>query len=83
MPFFTKEDLLYPYRWGRHAEGDIFERDHGETVLSFINSFGNSEGAEVKGVGHKIERLLHQHLPEDITELPAIHSWIVRNWRSY
>lgn len=83
MPFFTREDLIYPYNWSECPSGQCFERDNGHNVLSFINSFGNSEGAEVKGVGHKIERLLHEHLPENINDARGIHNWMLHNWRQF
>ena len=83
MNFFTRDDLQYCYDWKPIRDNGEFHRDHGHTVLSFINTFGSREGVQLKVIGHKIERLLHEHVPEELTDSAMIYHWMIINWRRY
>lgn len=91
METYLKSALRYSYNWSGYEENDPrisglpdatpFNRHEGEEVLYLIHCLTNHLAYGVENFGDKIERMIHQDLPETITsQAEAIH-WIKANWR--
>lgn len=93
MDTFRKADLVYKYRWSHYAKNDPrisglpdhtnFNRQEGEEVLYLISTLTDHVAWGVEGFGGKVEKLIHDHLPEDITSQREVMRWIKEHWKSH
>lgn len=92
MDTFRKEDLMYDYVWSRYEKDDPritgvpdtteFNRTEGEEVLYIISSLTDHVAWGVEGFGSKVEKMIHDHLPEDIKNQKQTVRWIKDNWKN-
>ena len=91
MDTIEKSNLLYEYTWSVYKEDDPrihgladatkFDRKEGYEVLYIIRQFTDHLGCELTDFRHRVEKLIHDQLPEDIqTQKDTIH-WIHENWK--
>ena len=92
METYTKSELLYDYSWSVYADNDPrisgkpdstpFDRREGEEVLYLIHCLSDHLAYGVECFGERIETLIHDHLPGEITtQAEALH-WIKTHWRT-
>lgn len=92
METYLKSALRYSYTWSAYADDDPrisgspdatpFNRHEGEEVLYLIHCLSDHLAYGVENFGDKIERMIHQHLPETITTQAEAMRWIKAHWRS-
>ena len=92
METFTKSDLMYEYNWSHYEKDDArisgipdnteFNRKEGLEVLYMINFLTDHLAYEVRGFGNKIEKIIHDRLPVEITNQKNTIRWIKDNWRN-
>lgn len=91
---FDKKSMLYShYTWDRYEESDprisgrlqdiAFNRKSGPEVLHLIRVLMILWGLETKEGGQKIERMIHNYLPTNITTQYSVKTWIILNWKFY
>ena len=91
MDTFTKENLKYEYNWSRYEKDDPrisgipdateFNRKEGEEVYYIINHLTEHVAWDVGNFGSKIEQLIHDRLPDEITNQKDTIKWIRENWK--
>ena len=91
METFGKDDLVYEYRWSEYEKDDplvsgvpdttTFDRKEGWQVLYVINHLTNHLAWDVGSFGKKIEKLIHDRLPEDIISQKDTIEWIKEHWK--
>lgn len=91
METYEKSALRYSYDWSVYADNDPrisghpdatpFNRKEGEEVLYLIHRLSDHLAYGVESFGEKIERMIHQDLPETITTQAEAIGWIKANWR--
>jgi hypothetical protein len=92
MDTLRKEDLAYTYTWSRYEKDDPkisgipdatpFNRKEGYEVLYLINNLADHLAWSVESFGNKVEKMIHDRLPEDITTQQETVSWIKENWKN-
>lgn len=92
METYLRSALRYPYGWSVYADNDPrisgppdftpFNRQEGEEVLYLIHCLSDHLAYGVESFGEKIERMIHQDLPETITSQAEAIAWIKAHWRS-
>jgi hypothetical protein len=92
MDTFTKENLTYEYNWSQYEKVDPrisgipddteFNRKEGEEVFYIINHLTDHVAWDVGNFAHRIERLIHDRLPEEITNQKDTIEWIRKNWKN-
>ena len=90
METFKKSDLVYTYNWTPYDSDDprisgtpdttLFNRKEGLEALYMINYLTDHLAYGVDSFGHRIEKLLHDHLPEEINTQEEPIAWIKNNW---
>jgi hypothetical protein len=91
---YVKENMRYrDYNWSSYREGDPrisgsinhtkFNRSEGNEVLYLVKTFMTDWGLEGIASGHKIERMIRDFLPYNITTQVDIKIWIKMNWKYY
>lgn len=90
METFTKDDLVYEYKWSHYEKDDpkisgipdasTFNRKEGWQTLYIINHLTNHLAWDVNSFGEKIEKMIHDHLPEEISTQKETIQWIKDNW---
>lgn len=91
MDTFEKTDLLYEYTWSLYQDDDprisglpdatTFDRKEGAEVLYMIRQMADHLGWELANFGHKMEKMIHDQLPEDIRTQRDTLKWIQENWK--
>ncbi|MDD2466425.1 MAG: hypothetical protein PHI97_20690 [Desulfobulbus sp.] len=92
MDAFCKEDLVYEYSWSKYDPKDPkvsgvpdtteFNKNEGEQVAYLINYLTEHLAWSVEEFGAKVEKLIHERLPEKkISQTETIH-WIKENWKT-
>ena len=92
MDTFTKENLKYEYNWSHYEKDDPrisgipdateFNRKEGEEVFYIINHLTDHVAWDVGSFGSKVEHLIHDRLPEVITNQKDVIQWIRENWKN-
>ena len=92
MDTFTKENLKYEYNWSRYEKDDPrisgipdateFNRKEGEEVFYIITHLTEHAAWDVGSFGSKIEQLIHDRLPDAITNQKDTMKWIRENWKN-
>lgn len=92
MDTFTKENLRYEYNWSQYETDDPrisgipdtteFNRKEGEEVFYIINHLTDHLAWDVVSFGCKVEQLIHDRLPEEITNQKDAIKWIRENWKN-
>lgn len=92
METYEKSALRYSYSWSVYADDDPrisgpadatpFNRHEGEEVLYLIHCLSSHLAYGVESFGEKIERMIHQDLPEGITTQAEAMHWIKAHWRN-
>ena len=92
MDTFTKENLKYEYNWSRYEKDDprisgipdatVFNRKEGEEVFYIINHLTEHVAWDVGNFWSKIEQLIHDRLPDEITNQKDAIKWIRENWKN-
>ena len=92
--FLEKSNLKYKdYKWTAYSKEDPritgkpkttpFNKQEGNEVLSLINEFAFAfELSESKDT-EKIEKMIHDNLPEDALTRKSALDWIEFNWNKY
>jgi hypothetical protein len=88
---FSKEDLMYEYRWSPYDKDDPrisgipdtteFNRKEGQEVLFIISSLTDHVAWGVEGFGSKVEKMIHDRLPEEINNQEETIRWIKEHWK--
>lgn len=91
MESFTKSDLLYEYEWSEYDKEDprvsglpddtAFNRKEGWETLYIINYLTDHLAYGVDSFGTRIEKMIHDRLPEEITTQRDAIQWIKDNWK--
>lgn len=80
MAFYDKSDLSYEYDWTEYSEIDLQKKtlnpEEGYEVLYFINGFAEKHSFVNKMTGTIIERLIKNHLPENLNCNDQIMEWL-------
>jgi len=92
MDTFGKNDLIYDYSWSDYNKDDPrvsgvpdstpFNKNEGEEIVYLINYLSEHLAWSVEEFGAKVERLLHEHLPEDEISQKETIQWIKKNWKT-
>lgn len=92
MDTFTKENLIYEYNWSQYKINDPrisgipdtteFNRKEGEDVFYIINHLTDHVAWDVGSFACKVEQLIHDRLPEEITNQQDTIQWIRENWKN-
>lgn len=91
---YNKKTMLYEhYVWDQYEEDDprvsgklteiAFNRSSGPEVLYLIHDLMISWGLEGKASGQKIERMIKNFLPYNLTTQQNVKTWIKQNWKYY
>lgn len=90
METFKKSDLVYSYNWTQYEKDDprisgipdatMFNRKEGLETLYIINYLTDHLAYGVDSFGHRLEKLIHDQLPEEITTQQDTIAWIKNNW---
>lgn len=91
---YLKGNMLYrDYNWSVYPEGDQrisgsinntkFNRSEGYEVLYLVRTFMADWGLDGVASGQKIERMIRNFLPYNITTQVDIKIWIKMNWKHY
>jgi hypothetical protein len=92
METFQQSDLVYEYAWSTYAkddprisgppDGTAFNRKEGWEVLYIVNYLTDHLAWGVDSFGHRMERFVHDLLPEDITTQREAIQWIKDHWKN-
>ena len=86
----TKSDLKYCYSGyvksddpAQLEEPDpaCLNRRQWYEVLYFVNMFANIYGKGSSGVARHAEKLLHDHVPQDLNSHEQIKQWLLDYWK--
>lgn len=90
MDTFRKEDLRYTYCWSAYEKEDprvsgvpdatVFNRHEGQEILYLINYLTDHVAWGVESFGSKMEQLIHDQLPPEITSQQETIRWIREHW---
>ena len=93
METFKKNDLVYEYKWSHYEKDDPrisgmpdateFNRKEGWETLYIINFLADHVAWGVESFGNKMEKLVHDRLPEDIKTQEDTIRWIKDNWKNF
>lgn len=93
MDTFRKEDLVYEYAWSRYEQDDPrisgipdatpFNRKEGQEVLYIISSLTDHVAWSVEGFGNRVEKMIHDRLPDKIKNQEEAIRWIQENWKNF
>jgi hypothetical protein len=93
MPLMKSSDLKYKYAWMAIPADDprvtgkdgstLFNRYDGYEVLSLMNRFADEKHLQEKVCGHKLEIMIHDHLPKEIRSQRLVRKWLTQNWGQY
>ena len=93
MDTFRKEDLVYEYAWSRYEKDDPrvsgvpdatpFNRKEGQEVLYIISSLTDHVAWSVEGFGNRVEKMIHDRLPDKIKNQEEAIRWIQENWKNF
>lgn len=93
MDTFTKDGLTYTYHWSQYEKNDprvsglpdstAFNRTEGMEVLYIINSLTDHLAYGVDCFGNKVEKMIHDLLPQEIVSQQDTVRWIQENWKRY
>ena len=93
MDTFTRNDLMYEYKWSQYEKNDPrisgvpdstgFNKKEGEEVFYIINHLTDHVAWDVGNFAYKIERLIHDRLPGEITDQKDTVAWIRKNWSNF
>ncbi len=91
METFKKSDLIYEYNWSLYEKDDPrssgmldtteFDRREGLQVLFIINYLTDHLAWSVESFGNKLEKLIHDRLPEGVNNQKDTIQWIKDNWK--
>lgn len=92
MDTFRKEDLMYEYTWSQYEKDDPrisgipdateFNRQEGHEIIYIINLLTDHVAWGVEGFGAKMEKLIHDRLPKEITNQKDTIQWIKDHWKN-
>jgi len=92
MDTFRKEDLVYEYAWSPYEKDDPkvsgvpdatpFNRKEGQEVLYIISSLTDHVAWSVEGFGNRVEKMIHDRLPDEIKNQEEAIRWIQENWKN-
>jgi hypothetical protein len=93
MPLMKGAELKYKYSWMAIPADDprvsgkdgntLFNRQDGYEVLSMINRVAAENHLKEKVLGHKMEMMIHDHLPKKIFSQGSVKKWLAQNWEKY
>jgi hypothetical protein len=91
MDNLNRKALLYTYTWNHFTENDPkvsgppdttpFNKKEGEEVLYLIDYLSKHLAWSVEEFATKVERLIHDHMPEREMSQQEVIAWIKENWR--
>ncbi|MBL7766897.1 MAG: hypothetical protein JNJ58_12425 [Chitinophagaceae bacterium] len=88
---FKKTDLKFSeYSWtalngdnpkiSGEPDNTLLSRKEGYEVLYFINKTMEKRNWIHASSGHRIEKMIHEHVPKNIHSQIEIYNWIIANW---
>lgn len=90
MDRFNKDALLYSYTWSQYPENDsrisgppdttIFNKHEGAEVVYLIDYLSEHLAWSVEEFAGKVEKLIHDHMPEQKMSQQEAVAWIKKNW---
>ena len=93
METFKKHNLVYEYNWFHYEKDDPrisgmpdeteFNRKEGRETLYIINVMADHVAWGVESFGNKMEKLIHDRLPEDIKNQKDAVQWIKDHWNDF
>ena len=93
MSLISASDLKYNYSGTATKNDDpklrgepdrsLFNRHEKYEVLYLINKFAEKYNLKQISSGHKVERLIHDHLPSDVRSQEHVVQWLASNWEKY
>jgi hypothetical protein len=93
MDTFEKSGLVYEYNWSRYQKDDPrvsgipdateFNRKEGPEVLYIIRQLSDHLAYGVDSFGNKVEKFIHDRLPEEIKNQLDTIKWIKDNWKNF
>jgi hypothetical protein len=92
MILFAKSNLYYKdYEWTLYAKNDpkvngkpdntIFSRNEGNEVIYLINKLMVIWSYRFVNTGNKIEKLIHDKMPSELTNQEEVQNWVEQNLR--
>ncbi len=90
MTLFSRRNLFYTdYRWSSYTpndprvngrpDGTAFSKDEGNEVVYLINKLMALWDYRFSNTGNKMEKLIREKLPTDITSQEAVQQWLKAN----
>lgn len=93
MDTFEKSALVYEYNWTHYEKDDPrisgipdsteFDRKEGWEVLYIIKYLTDHLAYGVESFGIKMEKFIHNRLPEEIRTQSETIRWIKDNWKHF
>lgn len=90
-----KSDMTKQYRYPTGpSEGDnphirgvpdssLLNKHEWYEMLYFCNKFANEHGNGAVSVASKAEKLIHEHLPDNLRSHAHVTGWLLNNWQAY
>ena len=92
MDTFRIEDLMYEYAWSQYETDDPrisglpdatpFNRKEGREILYVIGSLTDHVAWGVEGFGNRVEKMIHDRLPDEVRTQEEVIRWIQDNWKN-
>ena len=90
MILFSKRNLHYSdYKWTTYIQHDprvngkpddtIFDKEEGNEVVYLINKLMGIWDYRFSNTGNKMEKLIHDKMPAEITKQEDVQSWLKEN----
>ena len=90
MILFSRRNLHYSdYKWTAYIQHDphvngkpddtIFNKEEGNEVVYLINKLMSMWDYRFSNTGNKMEKLIHDKLPPEITKQEEVQNWLKSN----
>jgi hypothetical protein len=90
MILFSRRNLHYSdYKWSNYIQHDprvngkpddtIFNKEEGNEVVYLINKLMSLWDYRFSNTGNKMEKLIHDKLPPDISKQEEVQEWLKDN----
>jgi hypothetical protein len=90
MTLFSRRNLHYSdYKWSAYVPNDpkvngrpdatLFDREEGSEVVYLINRLMILWDYRFSNTGNKMEKLIHDKMPADITRQEEVQQWLKAN----
>lgn len=90
MILFSRRNLFYTdYKWTAYVQNDprvtgkpdatLFNKEEGNEVVYLINKLMALWDYRFANTGNKMEKLIHDSLPQEITKQEEVQAWLKSN----